>query len=158
MPKVNPIPTGLHTITPHLIVKNAAQAIEFYQRAFGAVEQARHVDPNGAIMHAALKIGDSVFFLNDEYPGMKCLSPKSIGGTSVTMNLFVENADATFKRAVDAGAEVNMPLMDQFWGDRYGIVADPYGHLWAIATHIEDVSPADMERRAKEAMAAMSRK
>ena len=96
--------------------------------------------------------------LNDEYPGMQCLSPTTIGGTSVTLTLYVESADAVFKKAVDAGAQVKMPLADQFWGDRYGVVADPYGHLWAIATHQEDLTPEEMARRGREAMAAMTQK
>jgi len=159
MGKVRAIPEGMHTITPHLTVKGAANAIDYYKRAFGATVLSQHAGPNGLIMHSALRIGDSTFFLNDEFPGMSgCASPKTYGGTSVVLTLYVEDVDAVFNRAVAAGAEVKMPLTDQFWGDRYGTVADPLGHWWAIATHKEDVSPEELERRGQEAMAQMGRK
>ena len=158
MPNVQPIPEGLHSLTPHIVVKNAAKAIDFYRRAFGAVERSRHSGPNGTIMHASLKIGDSGLFLNDEFPEMGSVSPLSLGGTAVTLTLYVPDVDATFKAAIDAGAEVKMPVADQFWGDRYGMLADPFGHWWAIATHKEDLSPEEMERRGREAMAAMGQK
>ena len=151
-----PIPDGFHTLTAHLVVQDAAKAIEFYQRAFGAQEVTRHLTPDGKnVMHAQLKIGDSMLMLAGEWPPM-CLSPKSRGGTSTTLHLFVENADAAFDRAVKAGYTVKMPLMDQFWGDRYGQVEDPCGHLWSIATHKQDLSAEQIAANAKAAFAKMS--
>ena len=144
-----PIPEGTHTVTPHLIVKGGARAIDFYGAAFGAVEHYRMPAPGGAIGHAELQIGDSVIFLADEFPGNP--GPRKLKGSPVTIHLYVPDADATFAQAVKAGAKVKMPLMDMFWGDRYGIVVDPFGHVWSIATHKEDVSPEEMARR----MAAM---
>ena len=158
MGNVKPIPEGMHTITPHLTIKGAAKAIEFYKKAFGAQELSRHEVPGGAIMHASIRIGDSVLFLNDEFPQMGCASPQTIGGTSVVLTLYVEDADKFFKRAVDAGAESKMPVADQFWGDRYGMVQDPFGHQWAIATRVENLTPEEMERRGREAMAQMAGK
>ena len=152
----NPIPEVLHTITPHLTVKGAAQAIDFYKKAFGAIERSRMPGPNGLIMHASMKIGDSSFFLADEMPGMEgagSTSPTKAGSTTVVLNLYVQDSDKLFKQAVAAGAKVTMPLADQFWGDRYGQVKDPYGHVWAIATHTEDLSPKEMEERGRQAMA-----
>jgi PhnB protein len=155
----NPIPEGLHTITPHLVVKGAAQAIDFYKKAFGAVERARMPGPNGTIMHASIKIGDSSLFLNDEMPGMEGgTSPMTVGGTSVALALYVPDCDKVFNQAVSAGAKVTMPLADQFWGDRYGQVKDPYGHLWSIATHMEDLTPQEMEERGRQAMANMGQR
>jgi len=152
----NPIPEGLHTITPHLTVKGAAQAIEFYKKAFGAVERNRMADPKGLIMHASLKIGESSFFLNDEIPGQEeAHSPSQLSGTTVILNLYVPDCDKVFNQAIAAGAKSVMPLADQFWGDRYGQLKDPYGHVWSIATHKEDLTPAEMEERGKQAMAAM---
>jgi uncharacterized glyoxalase superfamily protein PhnB len=156
MPKGKPIPDGMNTVIPHLTVKDAAKAIEFYKRAFGAKEMSRHAIPSGQIMHASIKIGDSHIFLNDEFPQMGSVSPQSVGGTSVVLTLYVDDVDTFFKRAVDAGAQSKMPVADQFWGDRYGLLQDPFGHQWAIATHKEDLSPEEMERRGKEAMAQMS--
>jgi uncharacterized glyoxalase superfamily protein PhnB len=151
---VQRVPKGYHTITPHLVVKGANDAIEFYKKAFGAVEHARMPAPNGsAIMHAEMQIGDSRFFLNDEMMGAK--SPQSLGGSSITVHLYVEDVDALWNQAVAAGCQVTMPLMDMFWGDRYGILADPFGHNWSLASHIEDVPPAEMGERAAAAMAAM---
>ncbi len=158
MAKVKPVPEGMHTLTPHLVVKGAAKAIDFYTRAFGAREMSRHAGPGGAIMHASLKIGDSTVYLNDEFPEMGALSPQSVGGTSVTLTLYVEDADAVFKRAVDAGAAVKMPIADQFWGDRYGCLTDPFGHVWAVASRKEDLTPEEMGRRGREAMAQMSQR
>ena len=154
----NPIPEGLHTITPHLTVKGAAQAIEFYKKAFGAIEKSRFAGPNGLIMHASLKIGDSSFFLADEMPGMEdgSVSPTQLGKTTVVLNLYVEDCDKLYKQAVAAGAKSTMPLSDQFWGDRYGHVKDPFGHVWAIATHKEDVPKAEMEKRGKQFFEQMS--
>jgi len=156
MSPVKPIPEGHHTITPSLTVKGASDAIEFYKKAFGATEIHRMPDPNGLIMHAALKVGDSMFFLNDEMPmpeGGK--SPASIGGTAVTINLYVPDADKIYRQAISAGARETMPIADQFWGDRYGIVTDPFGHKWAIATRIEDLSTQEMEKRGREFMQKM---
>jgi uncharacterized glyoxalase superfamily protein PhnB len=155
----NSIPEGLHSLTPHLTVKGAAQAIDFYKKAFGAVERARMPGPNGLIMHASLKIGDSSLFLNDEMPGVEgSAAPTTIGGTPVSLTLYVPDCDKTLNQAVAAGAKVTMPLADQFWGDRYGQVKDPYGHLWSIGTHIEDLTPAEMEERGRQAMANMEQR
>src|SRR5262245_16084609 len=155
----HPIPEGLHTLTPHLTVKGAAQAIDFYKKAFGAVEQSRFAGPNGLIMHASIKIGDSNFFLADEMPGMEdgSTSPASIGKTTVILNLYVEDCDRLYNQAVAAGAKSTMPLTDQFWGDRYGQVKDPFGHVWAIATHKEDLTPKELEERGRQAFAHMGR-
>ena len=154
MPKAKPIPEGFHTITPHLVVKDATKAIDFYKKAFGAEEIARHVGPDGrSIMHATLKIGDSRIMLNDEMPDMGCRGPLAIGGTAVTLHLYVQDADKAFERATKAGAKVTMPLADQFWGDRYGIVTDPYGHMWSISTHIQDLSNEELAKAAQAAFA-----
>jgi len=150
-----PIPDGFHTITPHLVVSDAAKAIEFYKKALGAQENGRIMAPDGkAVMHAQLKIGSSMLMLASEFPP-SCLSPKSRGGTSVTLHLYVENADAVFDRAVKAGCAVKMPLTDQFWGDRYGVTEDPFGHQWSIATHKQDLTEEQMAAKAKAAFAKM---
>lgn len=141
---VKPIPEGMHSITPHLVCANAAQAIEFYKKAFGAEEMHRMPMPDGRIGHAMLRIGDSQLMLADEFPECQSLSPSSLKGSPVTLHLYVSNADAAFERALGAGAKVRMPLADMFWGDRYGVVEDPYGHLWSIAHHQRDVAPEDM--------------
>jgi uncharacterized glyoxalase superfamily protein PhnB len=149
------IPDGFHTLTPHLVVTDAAKAIDFYKRAFGATEITRHMTPDGkGVMHAQVKVGDSMLMLANEWPPM-CLSPKSRGGTSTTMHIYVEDADAAFDRAVKAGCTVKMPLTDQFWGDRYGQVEDPFGHQWSIATHKQDLSPEQIATNAKAAFANM---
>jgi len=136
-------------------VQDAAKAIEFYKKAFGAQEITRHTTPDGkAVMHAQLKIGNSMFMLASEFPPT-CLSPKSRGGTSVTLHLYVENADAAFDRAVKAGGAVKMPLTDQFWGDRYGVTEDPFGHQWSIATHKQDLTAEQLAANAKAAFAKM---
>ena len=150
------IPDGMSGVIAHLTVKNAAKAMEFYQRAFGATELSRHTMPDGTIMHAAVKIGGGVMFLNDEFKEMGSTSPQSLGGTPVSLMLYVPDVDATVKKAVEAGAEIKMPVGDQFWGDRYGMISDPFGHLWEIATHKEDVPPEELERRGREAMAQMA--
>lgn len=151
--QVKPIPDGTHALTIHLNVRNAAKMIEFYKTVFGAKEMARFQDPNGeTIMHAHLKIGDSNVMLNDEFPPMKCYSPLAYEGTGVSIYHYVDNVDETFQCAVKAGAEVVMPIQDMFWGDRYGIVKDPSGHLWELATHKEDLSPEEMAKRGEEAM------
>jgi PhnB protein len=153
---VRAIPEGYHTVTPSLVVQNAAEAIEFYKRAFGAEELYRMSSPDGQqIWHAEIEIGDSRVMLNDEFPDMGARGPQSIGGTPVSLHLYVEDADAWFRRAIDAGATVSMPLEDTFWGDRYGQVTDPFGHQWALATHKEDMSEEELRRRA-ETMAAQS--
>lgn len=153
--KVQAIPTGFHTLTPHLTVRNATEALEFYKKALGA--EVLHVAkmPDGKIMHAALRIGDSMLMLNDEMPEHGALSPLAHNGTGVMIHIYTEDADGAFNRAVSAGAQVRMPLMDQFWGDRYGIVIDPYGHQWSIATHVKDISPEEM-RKIQDAMAAQA--
>jgi uncharacterized glyoxalase superfamily protein PhnB len=145
--KKSRVPEGHHTITPHLVVKGAAQAIEFYTKAFGAKELSRHPGPDGSsIMHAALQIGDSRLFLNDEFPRMGVTSPLAMGGTPVTIHLYVEDADAVFGQAVEAGAQIAMPLADQFWGDRYGMVIDPFGHRWSIASQFNEMTPEQMKQ------------
>jgi PhnB protein len=153
---VKPIPEGYHTLSPSLSVDNAAEAIEFYKRAFGATERGRMHGPDGKIAHAELQIGDSVLMLADPFPQATTKPPKEIGGTAVTLFLYVEDVDAVFKQAIDAGATSAMAVDDMFWGDRFGSVTDPYGHSWAIATHIEDVPPEEMEERGRVAMAAMA--
>lgn len=148
-----PIPDGFHTLTPHLAVKNAAAAIDFYKKAFGAEEVMRMPGPDGkSVMHAELQIGSSRLMLNDEFPEHGVVSPQALGNTPATMHLYVENADAVFKQAVDAGATAAMPVQDMFWGDRYGMVVDPYGHKWAIATHTEDLTPDQIGERAAKSM------
>jgi PhnB protein len=140
MPAVKPIPDGFHSLTPHIVVKGAAKAIDFYKKAFGAEEIHRYGKPDGSVMHALLRIGDSMLMLGDEAPEMKCLGPTTIGGTAVTLNLYVADADKAWERAVQAGAKVKMPIADMFWGDRYGLVTDPFGHDWAIATRKQDLT------------------
>ena len=144
---VKPIPDGYHSVTPYLVVKNAARAISFYERAFGAKELLRMPEPDGRVGHAELRIGDSRVMLADEFPEMGALGPQSIGGTPVTIHLYVEDVDAVVASAVAAGARIDRPVADQFYGDRSGGVEDPTGVAWWIATHVEDVPPAEMERR-----------
>ena len=143
---VKPIPEGYHTVTPYLIIGGAAKAIEFYKQAFGASELMR-LDHGDKIGHAEIKIGDSHIMLADEYPDMGNRGPLALGGTPVGIALYVPNADEVFKRAVDAGAKVERPLQDQFYGDRSGTIIDPFGHKWTIATHIEDVPPEEIDKR-----------
>jgi uncharacterized glyoxalase superfamily protein PhnB len=152
---VNPIPEGTHTVTPHLIVRGGDRAIEFYKQAFGAVETTRMPAPDGSIMHAELRIGDSPVYLAEENPAWGALSPLALGGSPVSIHLYVPDVDASFERAIQAGATVRMPLSNAFWGDRYGQLGDPFGHVWSIATHTEDVSPEELERRARETFASM---
>lgn len=149
------IPEGFHSVTPAIVVRNAANAIEFYKKAFGAQELSRTLGPDKKVAHAELKIGDSILMLSDEFPGSPCQSPAELGGTTATLHLYVEDVDKSFRKAVDAGAEENMPVQDMFWGDRYGRVLDPFGHMWGILTHKEDVSPQEMEKRAQAAFAQM---
>jgi uncharacterized glyoxalase superfamily protein PhnB len=142
-------------LQPRFSIVRSAKAIDFYQKAFGAQVKSRHMSPDGKkIMHAELKVGNSMLMLANEYPPM-CVSPKARGGTSVTLHLYVENADAAFDRAVKAGCKVKMPLADQFWGDRYGQVEDPFGHLWSIGTHKQDLNEQQITEGAKAAFAKM---
>jgi PhnB protein len=146
-------PEGVGTITPYLTMKNAAQAIDFYKKAFGAQELMRMGGPDGKIGHATLRIADSTLYLCDEMMGAK--SPTTLGGSPVTLHMYVPDCDATWKQAIAAGAKEIMPLEDQFWGDRYGQVQDPFGHLWGISTQKEDLTPEEMNARGKAAMANM---
>jgi PhnB protein len=150
MTKPKPVPEGMRSVTPHLICAGAADAIEFYKKAFAAVEVARLPGPGGKLMHAMIRIGDSAVMLVDEMPEWGALGPKSLKGSPVTVHLYVENADATVERAVKAGAKVTMPLADQFWGDRYGKLEDPFGHHWSVATHVRDVSVEEMQQAMKK--------
>jgi PhnB protein len=142
------IPAGYHSVTPYLIVKGAAGAIDFYRKAFGATELMRFAGPGGTIGHAEIKIGDSPIMLADEHPQMGYRSPASLGGTPVSIMLYVNDVDEVVEGAVKAGAKLERPVADQFYGDRNGTIQDPYGHVWTIATHKEDVSQEEMERRA----------
>lgn len=142
---VKSIPEGYHTATPYMICKNTAEAIDFYKRAFGAVEVMRMAGPDGRIGHAEIKIGDSHIMLADEHPEISAYSPQHYGGTPVSVLLYVENADATVNEAVAAGAKIERPLEDEFYGDRAGTIVDPFGHQWYIHTHIRDVSPEEMQ-------------
>jgi PhnB protein len=144
------IPQGMHSVTPHLICAGAANAIEFYKQAFGATEQARLPGPDGRLMHAVVKIGDSQVMLVDEMPEWGALGPTSLKGSPVTIHLYVEDVDAVVARAVKAGAKVTMPVADQFWGDRYGKLEDPFGHHWSIATHVRDVSMEEAQKAMRE--------
>jgi uncharacterized glyoxalase superfamily protein PhnB len=147
---VKPIPEGMHTLTPHLICAGAADAIEFYKRAFNAVEQTRLSAPNGRLAHACLTIGDSSLMLVDEMPEHGALGPKALKGTAVVIHIYVPDVDAAIERAAAAGATVTMPPADMFWGDRYGQVEDPFGHRWSLATHQRDLTPEQI----REAMAS----
>ncbi len=148
--KVKPVPEGYHTVTPYLCIRGAAKALDFYARAFGAKEKVRMPGPDGKVMHAEILIGDSLVMLGDENPQAK--SPSALGGTPVSIMLYVPDVDAVFKRATAAGAKTETPPADMFWGDRYGKLIDPFGHSWGIATHVEDVTPEEMKKR----MAAMA--
>ena len=150
MSTVNAIPDGTHTVTPHLVCHGAAEAIEFYKKAFGAVEMMRVPGPQGRLMHACVRIGDSNVMLVDEMPEWGALGPKALKGSPVTIHLSVEDVDAFTARAVAAGAKVTMPIADMFWGDRYGVIEDPFGHKWSIATHIRDMTPAEIQKAAAE--------
>jgi len=146
MAKVKAIPEGMHSVTPHLICAGAANAIEFYKQAFGAVEGGRLPGPDGRLMHAMIRIGGSAVMLVDEMPEWGALGPKALKGSSVTIHLYVDDVDAVVARAVKAGAKVTMPVADQFWGDRYGKLEDPFGHHWSVATHVRDVTPEEMHK------------
>jgi PhnB protein len=149
---VKPIPDGYHTVTPYLIVKDAARAIEFYKNAFGATELMRMADPNGKVGHAEIRVGDSHVMLADEFPDMGFRGPQSLGGSPVGLVLYVEDVDAVAARAVAAGATVLRPVKDRFYGDRSGTFTDPFGHVWTISTHKEDLSPEEVRRRSEAAM------
>jgi PhnB protein len=152
--KVKPIPEGYHNITPYLVIKGAAAAIDFYKKAFGAVEVMRMPQPDGRVGHAELKFGDSMVMLADEFPEMSVVGPKTLGNTSVALLLYVDDVDKAVERAVSLGATIKKPVADQFYGDRSGTLEDPFGHKWTLAVHLEDVSPEEMERR----MAAQAKK
>ena len=149
---VNPIPHGMHALTPHLVCDGAAAAIEFYKEAFGAVEVDRLAGPGGKLLHAMLRIGDSALMLVDEFPEMFALGPNARGGSSVTIHVSVVDVDASFRRATAAGAQVRMPVTDMFWGARYGLVQDPFGHLWSIATHQRDLTSQQIAEGMRTAM------
>ncbi len=149
--KAKPVPDAYHTVTPYLVVRGADRAIDFYKRAFGAKEHFRMPGPGGKIMHAEIRVGDSMIMLCDESPEMGGRSPQALDGTPVSIFLYVEDVDSVFRQAVGAGATEVMPVQDMFWGDRYGKLSDPFGHQWQLATHIEDVSPEEMSRRAAAA-------
>jgi PhnB protein len=149
-PSAKPIPEGMHSLTPHLVCANAAEAIAFYKKAFGATELFRMPGREGKIGHAQIKIGDSVVMLTDEAPQQGMLGPKALKGTPLSLYLYVEKADKAFEQAVAAGATVLMPLADMFWGDRWGLVEDPFGHHWHIASHTRDVSEEEMKRAMQE--------
>ena len=149
---VKKIPEGMHSVTPHLICAGAADAIEFYKKAFNSAEMSRLPGANGKLMHASVRIGDSTVMLTDEMPDYGALGPKALKGSPVTIHLYVEDVDAFAARAVAAGAKVTMPVADMFWGDRYGQLEDPFGHKWSIATHVRDVTPEEMQ----QAMCKMS--
>lgn len=149
---VRPIPEGFHSITPHLVCEGAAEALAFYRQAFGAVELYRMPGPAGRLMHAEMRFGDSVVMLADDFPEYGSRGPRALQGTSVTIHLYVEDADAVWERALAAGATPVMPLEDAFWGDRYGQVQDPFGHRWSIATHQRDLTPQQLEEAMRKAM------
>jgi uncharacterized glyoxalase superfamily protein PhnB len=149
MPNVKPVPERYHSLTPNLVVQNAAGAIDFYKKVFGATEIERHPGPDGKVIHAELKIGDSIIFVNDSMG--KLASPAEAGASNpMYLHLYVPDADTIFNRALTAGARVDMPIQNMFWGDRYGKLTDPFGQQWGIATHVEDVAPEDLPRRQQE--------
>jgi uncharacterized glyoxalase superfamily protein PhnB len=159
--KVSPIPAGQHTVTPHLVIREATKAIDFYKKAFGVKDKDVMLmkSPDGKkIMHAELKIGDSWVYVADEFPEMGSKSPQALGGSPVTIHLYVDDVDKTFKQAVAAGATVKMPVTDMFWGDRFGKLSDPFGNDWSVATHIKDVTPEECEKAGAEAMAKFKKK
>jgi uncharacterized glyoxalase superfamily protein PhnB len=158
MPFKKGIPDGMHSLTPHLVVRGGAQALEFYKKAFGAVELSRSEMPGSdKLMHASMRIGDSVMMVNDEFPEFGSKAPPTVGGSPVTIHLYVADCDATVKTATAAGAKVTMPPMDMFWGDRYAKLEDPFGHHWSVATKVKDVTPEEMAKAAAAAMANMKK-
>lgn len=144
---VKPIPEGYHSVTPYLIIKGAAAAIEYYKKSFGATELFRMPTPDGKIGHAELKIGDSPIMLSDEHPDLGHVGPQTLGGTPVGIMIYVDDVDTIYKRAISGGGQEIKPLQDQFYGDRSGTLKDPFGHMWTVATHVEDVAPEEMEKR-----------
>jgi len=150
-----PIPEGYHTLTTYLTMENAAEAIDYYKGVFGAKERVRMEAPDGKIGHAELEIGDSLLMLSDAFPGATSRPPTELGGTTAGAFMYVEDVDAVVKRAVESGATITMEIADQFWGDRFGTITDPFGHSWSIATHVEDVPADEIAERAKAAMAEM---
>ncbi len=152
---VQAIPQGYHTLTPYMTVRDAARALAFYKQAFGAVERGVMKGPDGRVMHAELIIGDSIFMLADEFPQFGSLSPQSIGGSGMGLHIYVEDVDSAFDRAIGAGATIEMPVADMFWGDRCGKLVDPFGHKWSIATHKRDMSPEEIEEAQEEFMKQM---
>jgi PhnB protein len=153
---VQPIPEGYHSLNPYLSVDDAKQAIEYYKRAFGATERVLMPGPDGKIGHAELEIGDSVVMLADQMPQSSTKPPKEVGAPTASLMLYTDDVDAVVQKAVDNGATITMPVENMFWGDRLGTITDPFGHVWHVATHVEDVPPAEMEERAKAAMASMA--
>jgi PhnB protein len=151
--RVEPIPEGHRTVTPYLAIKNAAQALEFYKRAFGAIESYKLMMPDGRVGHAEIRLGDSLIMLSDEFPEFGGKAPDTLGGSPVSLHLYVEDVDAFVTKALEAGAKERQPVMDQFYGDRSGQLEDPFGHLWWVATHKEDVSPDEMQKRVREMFA-----
>lgn len=141
-----PIPEGMHSVTPHLVCDGAAAAIEFYKKAFGATEEFRLPGPDGRLMHGRVRIGDSTVMLVDEWPEMGAVGPNKLKGTPVTIHLYVPDVDAAYARAVEAGAKATAPPADMFWGDRYGLVQDPFGHMWSLATHLRDLTPEEIKQ------------
>ena len=150
MPQVKPVPDGMHTVTPHLVCAGAADAIEFYKKAFNAVEEGRLPGAGGKLLHAMIRIAGSAVMLADEFPDWGSFGPKSLKGSPVTIHLYVEDVDAFVNRAVAAGAKITMPVDDMFWGDRYGKLEDPFGHHWSVATHLRDVSPDEMRQAMRQ--------
>ena len=147
MANVNAIPQGYHAVTPYLFIKGAADAIEYYKKVFGATERMRMPGPNGRIMHAEIEIGDSTVMISDENPQVNSRSPQTIGGTSCCLHVYVKDVDTTVQAAANAGAKITQPVENRFYGDRTGTLIDPFGHMWSIATHIEDVTPEEMKKR-----------
>jgi PhnB protein len=147
---VKPIPEDMHTVTPHLVCRGAAEAIEYYKKAFGAVESMRLPAPDGKLMHAQIRIGDSAIMLVDENPAWGIVGPKDLPNSPVTLHLYVKDVDTVYKTAIAAGGTVKMEPMDMFWGDRYGVMIDPFGHCWSLATHTRDMTPEQMDEEMKK--------
>jgi PhnB protein len=151
MAKVNPIPEGYHSVTPYLSIKGAAKAIDYYKQVFGATELFRMAAPDGKIGHAEIKIGNSPIMIADEFPEMEFVSPQTLGGSPIGLMIYVDDVDTMFNKAISAGATQVKPLQDQFYGDRSGTLKDPFGHVWTVATHVEDVAPEELQKRAAAA-------